>query len=195
MPAKDKICQDGHQITSTMRHTATPHLKLCCMTVKRLPLVYKRRRRPPSRGGQTDDARTSARSLAPTYNIGIHLNQFAGTWRLLLLSRLACRPLYKHHGALQYSATSATLLDVRPTVGTRINLVPHRCLAPDIERPISAHLLLSVRTTFRTDNRPSMEPVRRPMANNGGTRRRDGVEVEGPRPLDLEGRGVLNILL
>jgi hypothetical protein len=32
-------------------------------------------------------------------------------------------PLYEQDGALQYSATSAPLLDVRPTVGTRINLV------------------------------------------------------------------------
>jgi hypothetical protein len=60
-------------------------------------------------------------------------------------------PLYEHHNALQYSATSAHLLDVWPTTGTKINLVSHCCLAPVIERPISVHLLVSVGTTFRTD--------------------------------------------
>jgi hypothetical protein len=53
-------------------------------------------------------------------------------------------PDNEHHDALQYSATSASVLDVRPTARTRINLVSYCCLAPVIERPISAHLLVSV---------------------------------------------------
>jgi hypothetical protein len=46
--ARDEIPQDSHQITSTARHAATPHLKPCGTVVNRLPLVYKRRGRPPS---------------------------------------------------------------------------------------------------------------------------------------------------
>jgi hypothetical protein len=42
-----------HQIASTVRHTTTLHLTPCDTTVSRLPLDYKRRRRPPSRGGET----------------------------------------------------------------------------------------------------------------------------------------------
>jgi hypothetical protein len=38
----------------------------------------------------------------------------SGTWRPGLLSRLACSPLYEHHGAKQYSAPCTPLLDVRP---------------------------------------------------------------------------------
>jgi hypothetical protein len=39
----------------------------------------------------------------------------SGTWRPGLLSRHACSPpLYEHHGATQYSASSTPLLDVRP---------------------------------------------------------------------------------
>jgi hypothetical protein len=38
----------------------------------------------------------------------------SGTWRPGLLSHHACSPLYKHHGAMQYSASSTPLLDVRP---------------------------------------------------------------------------------
>jgi hypothetical protein len=47
-----KIHQDGHRITSTMCHASTPHLKTHGTTVSRLPLVYKKRRRPPSHGGR-----------------------------------------------------------------------------------------------------------------------------------------------
>jgi hypothetical protein len=89
--ARAEIHQDSHQITRTVRHAATPHLKPCGTIVDRLPLVYKRRRRPSSRGGGdegTKDTITCSSTL--NQDIGIHLNQFSGTWRLLLLSRLAC---------------------------------------------------------------------------------------------------------
>jgi hypothetical protein len=50
MPARGKIRQDGHRIIGTVRHTATLHIKSRGTTVNCLPLVYKRRRRPPSCG-------------------------------------------------------------------------------------------------------------------------------------------------
>jgi hypothetical protein len=56
-----------------------------------------------------------------------------GTWRPDLLSRLACSPLYEHHGATQYSALSTPLLDVRPAAGTRIKTSVTSYLAPTIE--------------------------------------------------------------
>jgi hypothetical protein len=39
-PTKGKIHRDGHRITGTVRHVAKQHVKLCGMTVNRLPLVY-----------------------------------------------------------------------------------------------------------------------------------------------------------
>jgi hypothetical protein len=65
--------------------------------------------------------------------LALRLNQTSGTWRPLLLSRHACSPLCKHNGATQYNASSAPLLDVRPTAGTRIKTVSLCCLAPAIE--------------------------------------------------------------
>jgi hypothetical protein len=50
MHARADIRQGGRHITRTVRHAATPHLKPYNTIVSRLPLVYKRRRRPPSRG-------------------------------------------------------------------------------------------------------------------------------------------------
>jgi hypothetical protein len=90
MPARDKIRQDGRRITSTVRHAATHNLKLCGTTVNRLPMVYKRRRRSPSPGGR-QIAHSSA--FLPSLTIlALCLNQTSGTWRLLLLSHLACSP-------------------------------------------------------------------------------------------------------
>jgi hypothetical protein len=43
-------------------------------------------------------------------------------------------PLYEHHGATQYSASSTPLLDVRPTVGTKIKSSVTSCLALAIKR-------------------------------------------------------------
>jgi hypothetical protein len=40
------------------------------------------------------------------------LNQTLGTLRHCLLSRRTCSPLCKHHGAMQYSASSTTMLDL-----------------------------------------------------------------------------------
>jgi hypothetical protein len=43
-------------------------------------------------------------------------------------------PLYEHHGAMQYSAPSTPLLDVRSPAGTRIKPSVTSCLALAIER-------------------------------------------------------------
>jgi hypothetical protein len=82
-----------------------------------------------------------------TMILALPLNQTSGTWRLIL-SCHACSPLCKHHSATQYSASSATLLDVRPTAGTRIKLVSLCCLAPAIERWILVLILVSVGNYF-----------------------------------------------
>jgi hypothetical protein len=97
--ARAEIRQDNHQITSTVRHAATPHLKPCGTILDRLPLVYKRSRRPLAGGGGDEGTKdTIARSSTLTQDIGIHLNQLSGTWRLLLLSRLASSPLRAPQG-------------------------------------------------------------------------------------------------
>jgi hypothetical protein len=99
----------------------------------------------------------------PKYTVNRHTQHLAHPHSLMILAfalinsqglggfpsspALLVAPLYEHHGALQYSTTSAHLLDVWPTAETRINLVSHCCLALTIERPISAHLLLSASTT------------------------------------------------
>jgi hypothetical protein len=80
----------------------------------------------------TDSEHTHAFRLH--HDIDTCLNQYLGTWGGDLLSHLACSPLYEHHGATQYSASSTPLLDVRPPAGTRIKTSVTRCLAPAIER-------------------------------------------------------------
>jgi hypothetical protein len=115
-------------INSTTLCVVPPYvaLKPCGMTVNRLPFAYKRRRWSPGRRGR----RIAARLHVFAFFHGICTSpqsKTSGTWRLLLLSRLACSLLCKHHGAPQYSAPSAPLLDVRPTAGTRIN--PCHCVA------------------------------------------------------------------
>jgi hypothetical protein len=77
------------QVSSTS--TATLHPEQRDTIVSRLPLVYKRMRRPP-RPGVGRDRHTTTRSFAPIYDIGTYLNHFARTWRLSLLARLACIP-------------------------------------------------------------------------------------------------------
>jgi hypothetical protein len=78
-------------------------LYLALRTVRRdckpPPLAYKMRRRSPGRGGR----RIAARLLSAfTTILALRLNQTSGTWRLLLLSRLACSSPCKYYGATQY---------------------------------------------------------------------------------------------
>jgi hypothetical protein len=106
--AEAEIRQDSYQIASTVCHAATLHLKPCGTTVNRLPLVYKRRRRPPSRGGRETQQLTHSRSLTILAFASIN-SQGLGGFSSSPASLIA--PLYEHDGALQYSATSAHLLD------------------------------------------------------------------------------------
>jgi hypothetical protein len=131
-------------------HNATP--KAMRHNCNCLPLVYKRRRHPPNRGGRTHAQPLTHPPSLTILALASITSQGLGGFSSSPTSLVT--PLYEHHGALQYSATSAHLLDVWPTVGTRINIMSHCCFAPAIERPISAHLLVSVRTTFRTEKCP-----------------------------------------
>jgi hypothetical protein len=106
--------------------TATLHLKPCGTAENRLPLVYKMRRWPPSRGAGHGHSNSPVRTHSRYWHLpqSCSINHLAGTWGHPRLSRLtACSPLYEHHSAVQHSAASAHLLDVRPTAGTRINLM------------------------------------------------------------------------
>jgi hypothetical protein len=84
--------QDAPGWLSIPRHCTpccrTRRLEPCGMTVNRLPLAYKRRRRSPGRG-ETTDSNSLAFPPSPTI-LALCLNQPSGTWRLLLLSYLAC---------------------------------------------------------------------------------------------------------
>jgi hypothetical protein len=71
-PVGSKICQDNHQFRQ----------------VNRLPLAYKRRRQSPGCGGGQIAAHLHISAF--TTMLALRLNQTSGTWRLLLLSRLAC---------------------------------------------------------------------------------------------------------
>jgi hypothetical protein len=127
-----EIRQDDHQLHGVVHHTVICSLELCGTIVNRLPLAYKWRGRSPGHGGREGIA-AHLHVSALTTILALRLNQTSGTWRPLLLSRIACSPLCKRYRATRYSASSAPLLDVRPTAGTRIKLMSC-CLAPVIER-------------------------------------------------------------
>jgi hypothetical protein len=136
-PVGTKVRQDT--IRSQALYTGTMILckNPCSIFVSRLPLVYKRRKRTPGCRGDYLDPQSFAYACSP--DISTRVNHLAGTWRLLLLSCLSCSPLYRHHGAPQYSATSATCWTYGPVTRTRIKLVSLHSLAPTIERPITMH--------------------------------------------------------
>jgi hypothetical protein len=88
--------QDSLRWPLNHRHCApcrrTDNQKPCGTTVNRLSLVYKGRRRPLSRGGgRARIANSFALPPSPTI-LALCLNQHSGTWRLFLLSYLACSP-------------------------------------------------------------------------------------------------------
>jgi hypothetical protein len=133
-----KLPLDGHRIhhdarqrqdspgqLSTLRHCApccrTYHLEPHVMTVIRLPLAYKRRRWSPGHEGMTN-GNPLAFSLSPTI-LALCLNQPSGPGGSPSSPASLVAPLYEHHGALQYNATSASLLDIQPAARTRINPV------------------------------------------------------------------------
>jgi hypothetical protein len=121
------------------------------------PWPIKGRRTPPPQRDKTEETRQNNNTRHTTHLLSNSPATSSvtspGTWKPCFLSRLACSsPTTGTHGAEQYSASSTPLLDVRPSAGTRINLVFliawHRPLR---DRPW--HLLLvSVGTTFRTDS-------------------------------------------
>jgi hypothetical protein len=90
--AGTKIRQDGHQIASTTcqhRNTAPNATQHDC---KLPPLVYKRRRWPPSRESKDTDTTIHPSALTHAPDIGTCLNNLVGTWGSLLLSHLVCSP-------------------------------------------------------------------------------------------------------
>jgi hypothetical protein len=120
------------------------------MTVNCLPLAYKRRRRSSGRRGR--HIATHSHFPPSSTILALILNKPSGTWRLLLLSRFACSsPLRapRCHAIQRHECTpTGRMAHGRNQDKPRVIVL----LAPTIERPISALLLVSVKTTFRTDN-------------------------------------------
>jgi hypothetical protein len=83
--------QDSPGQPSTPRHCTPCHhtlLEQCGTPINCLPLAYKRRGSPLAAGGRK---RALTRMLSAfTTILTLCLNHTSGTWRLLLLSRLAC---------------------------------------------------------------------------------------------------------
>jgi hypothetical protein len=86
-----KIRQDGHQLHSTVRHTAT-RVEIVRHACNLLPPWPIKGGAPPQpqgdRHGTTDSSHSHALRLP--HNIGTRLNQTSGTWRPRLLSHHAC---------------------------------------------------------------------------------------------------------
>jgi hypothetical protein len=131
-PNRSEIRQDGHQLRGTARHAFTRRKteRHACKLLSPWPI----------KGGAVPQPQGGGR-LAITHTLSAFTTILAlasittsRTWRPALLSRLACSPLYEHHGATQYSAPSTPLLDVRPPAGSRIKISVTSCLAPTIER-------------------------------------------------------------
>jgi hypothetical protein len=80
------------------------------------------------------------------------LNQTSGTWRHYLLSRHACRSPLQAPRCSAIQCLEHTPAGCTASAGTRIKLVSPSCLAPAIERQISALVRVSVGTTFHTDS-------------------------------------------
>jgi hypothetical protein len=83
------ICQDGRQLRSTVRHTATSIeiVRHACNLLPPWPI--KGGAAPQPRGQGTTDNNHSL-ALRLLHDIGTRLNQTSGTWRPRLLSHLAC---------------------------------------------------------------------------------------------------------
>jgi hypothetical protein len=113
MRARTRIRQDNLKITRTIYqyHYAVP------MTTRhncKLPPFGLLKEEVAAQPGASKQLPAHLHSRPHSPDIGTYLNHLARTWRHLLLSRPTCSPLYEHYGALQYSATSANLLDVWP---------------------------------------------------------------------------------
>jgi hypothetical protein len=148
-------------------------------------LAYKRKTNSPAAGDKTEETRQNNNNNNNTRHITHLLSNSPtissatspGTWKPRFLSRLACSsPTTGTPGAEQYSASSTSLLDVRPSARTRINLVSliawHRPLRDSPWRS----LLVSVGITFRTDKesgRGRAPGSLRPLAQSCGGGGRD----------------------
>jgi hypothetical protein len=109
-----RIRQDGRQLHDTARHASTRR-KIVRHTCKLLPPWPIKGGAVPQLQGRRDDGQQSpTRSLpSPRYwhlpqSIPLGLEGQASSPSTFVA------PLYKHHGATQYSAPSTPLLDVRP---------------------------------------------------------------------------------
>jgi hypothetical protein len=119
---RNEIRQDGRQLHDTAHHTFI-RKRILRHACKSLSLAYKRKGDPPAAGGHDNREQHTRTHPASTTILTLASTSTSGTWRPGLLSLLAYSPLYEHHGATQYSASSTPLLDVRPPAGTRINPV------------------------------------------------------------------------
>jgi hypothetical protein len=163
-------------------------LELCGTIVNCLPLAYKRRRRSRGRGGTTNSC-ALARFLPSSRYWHFASIKPQGPGGFASSPAMLVAPLCKHHGATQYSASSATLLDIRPTAGTRIKPVPLCCLAPAIERQISVLILVSVGTTFCTDTLPCTRYTLRETDGSSRVPRAGGDRIPGGGPTAWLGLG------
>jgi hypothetical protein len=119
-----RIRQDGRQLRSTGRHTATriEIVRHACNLLPPWPI--KGGAAPPATGGKhgTTDGSLS-HALRLPHDIGIRLNQTSGTWRPRLLSRLACSHPSTSTTVQAIQCLEHTAAGRTATVGTRINQV------------------------------------------------------------------------
>jgi hypothetical protein len=108
-----RIRQDGHQLRGTDLHTSTRR-KIVRHACKLLPSWSIKGGAVPRPQGANDGQRSPTRSSSsPRYwhlpqSIPLGLGGSASSPTTLVA------PLYEHHGAKQYNASSTPLLDVRP---------------------------------------------------------------------------------
>jgi hypothetical protein len=149
---RNEIRQDGRQLHDTAHHAfiCKRIVQHACKSLSPWPIIG--RVTPSRRGGHDNREQHTRTHPASTTILALASTSTSGTWRPGLLSLLACRPLYEHHGATQYSASSTPLRDVRPPAGTRINPVSLVASTRPSRGRSQRSLLVSVGTTFRTDS-------------------------------------------
>jgi hypothetical protein len=114
----------------------------CSTSISCLPLAYRRRRQPPSCGDRFSHTHnhTSTPAFSHPLILALCLNHLAGTWRLLLLSRLACSPPLQAPPVQRNTTHTRILLDVRSHGRNQDKPVSLCCIAPTIKRLIVVHL-------------------------------------------------------
>jgi hypothetical protein len=119
------IRQDGRQLRSTIRHSAT-RIEIVQRACKLLPPwpINGGGGSPPAAGdrhGMTGSSHFHALRLP--HDIGTRLNQTSGTWRPCLLSRLACSHPSTSTTAQAIQCPEHTAAGRTAPAGTRINQV------------------------------------------------------------------------